>query len=105
AATDSPAVNAQVAADAQELRVWCVRADEPAGSSARTPAVARAGEVTVAVTTGDPGRSTALARAVALAVDTGGLPLRRRRRSGAGLVSLVGGGPGDPGLVTVRGRR
>jgi uroporphyrin-III C-methyltransferase len=42
---------------------------------------------------------------VALAADTGALPLRRRRRTGAGLVSLVGGGPGDPGLVTVRGRR
>jgi uroporphyrin-III C-methyltransferase len=42
---------------------------------------------------------------VALAADTGALPLRRRRRTGVGLVSLVGGGPGDPGLVTVRGRR
>jgi uroporphyrin-III C-methyltransferase / precorrin-2 dehydrogenase / sirohydrochlorin ferrochelatase len=105
AATDSPAVNAQVAADAEDLRVWCVRADDAQASTARTPAVARGGDVTVAVTSGDPGRSRALARAVALALDTGAFPLRAHRRSGVGLVSLVGGGPGDPGLVTVRGRR
>ncbi|MGZ4650891.1 MAG: uroporphyrinogen-III C-methyltransferase [Kineosporiaceae bacterium] len=105
AATDDAGVNARVAADAEELRVWCVRADDAEGATARTPAVARAGAVTVAVTTGDPDRSRTLARAVALALDTGGLPLRPRRRAGVGLVSLVGGGPGDPGLITVRGRR
>jgi uroporphyrin-III C-methyltransferase/precorrin-2 dehydrogenase/sirohydrochlorin ferrochelatase len=105
AATDDAGVNAEVAADAEALRIWCVRADDASASSARTPAVARSGEITVAVTSGDPARSRELARAVALAADTGELPLRRRRRSGVGLVSLVGGGPGDPGLVTVRGRR
>ncbi len=105
AATDDVGVNAEVAADAEALRVWCVRADDASASSARTPAVARSGEITVAVTSGDPARSRELARAIALAADTGELPLRRRRRSAVGLVSLVGGGPGDPGLVTVRGRR
>ena len=30
AATDDPAVNARVAADAQRLRIWCVRADDAA---------------------------------------------------------------------------
>ena len=105
AATDDAVVNAEVAADAEALRVWCVRADDASGASARTPAVARVGDVAVAVTSGDPVRSRDLARAVALAADTGALPLRRHRRAGVGLVSLVGGGPGDPGLVTVRGRR
>ncbi len=106
AATDDPAVNAAVARDAADLGVWCVRADDAGATAARVPAVARSGDVTVAVATdaGDPGRATALRDAIGLLLDTGGLPLRRRR-PGPGRVTLVGGGPGDPGLLTVRGRR
>ena len=37
-------------------------------------------------------------------LETGSLPLRRRR-AGGGSVALVGGGPGDPGLITTRGRQ
>ena len=40
---------------------------------------------------------------MATALDTGSLPLRRHR-TGLGHVALVGGGPGDPGLITTRGR-
>ncbi|MGH8970647.1 MAG: uroporphyrinogen-III C-methyltransferase, partial [Actinomycetes bacterium] len=39
------------------------------------------------------------------ALDVGDLPLRHHRPSSTGWVALVGGGPGDPGLVTTRGRR
>ena len=95
-----------VAADAQADHVWCVRADDASRSAAWTPAVTRVGEVTVAVTTGgDPRRATTLRDAIALALDTGGLPLRPHRPATTGSVALVGGGPGDPGLITTRGRR
>jgi uroporphyrin-III C-methyltransferase/precorrin-2 dehydrogenase/sirohydrochlorin ferrochelatase len=119
AATNDSAVNALIAAEAERERIWCVRADKAAASAARTPAVARHGDITVAVTSGgDPRRSQRLRSAIALALAEGSLPVRpQRRATGADpgstmddraqtrSVGLVGGGPGDPGLITVRGRR
>jgi uroporphyrin-III C-methyltransferase/precorrin-2 dehydrogenase/sirohydrochlorin ferrochelatase len=105
-ATGVRAVDAAVATEADARQIWCVRADDADLSRAWTPAVARAGDVTVAVTTSrDPLRATTLRDAIALALDTGSLPLRHRRKTTAGSVALVGGGPGDPGLITTRGRR
>ena len=98
-------VDGEVAAACERSRVWCVRADDAGRSAAWVPAVARADDVVVSVTAGrDPRRAVALRDAVALALDTGQLPLRRMR-PGQGSVALVGGGPGDPDLLTVRGRR
>ncbi|HJQ00270.1 MAG TPA: uroporphyrinogen-III C-methyltransferase [Jatrophihabitans sp.] len=105
AATDDPAVNGRVADDAATLRVFCVRADLATGGSARMPAVARSGELSVAVNAGDdPRRAAELRDLIALALDTGALPSRPVRPT-QGSVALVGGGPGDPELITVRGRR
>jgi uroporphyrin-III C-methyltransferase/precorrin-2 dehydrogenase/sirohydrochlorin ferrochelatase len=103
-ATGVPAVDARVAAEAEERRIWCVNAADHESSAAWTPATARVDDVTVAVNAGgDPRRAKALKDAVALALRTGKLPLRRRRQA-TGRVALVGGGPGDTGLITVRGR-
>lgn len=105
-ATGDPDVDDAVAADAEASRTWCVRADDATRSTAWTPSVARVDDVTVAVTAGrDPRRAAALRSAVQLLLETGELPLRRHRRGPVGTVTLVGGGPGDPGLVTTRGRR
>lgn len=109
AATGDRSVNAAISADADAAGVWCVRADDAGSSAAHTPAVARSGDVTVAVSAGgDPQRAATLRDAIRLLLETGTLPVRRRRPPRAGLtgrVALVGSGPGDPGLVTVRGRQ
>lgn len=105
ACTDDAEVNATVAADAEKLGIWCVRADDATGSSAHVPAVAREAGVTIAVHAGgDPRRAVRIRDALAAALAQGDLPLRRTRR-GVGSVALVGGGPGADDLITVRGRR
>ena len=105
-ATGDSAVDAQVSADAEAQRIWCVNASDHEASAAWTPAVAEVDDVKIAVNAGgDPRRAMAVRDAVATALETGDLPLRRRRAARNGSVALVGGGPGDTGLITVRGRR
>jgi uroporphyrin-III C-methyltransferase/precorrin-2 dehydrogenase/sirohydrochlorin ferrochelatase len=104
-ATGERAVDDLVARECEHRRLWCVRADDAGRSSAWTPAVARVGDVVVAVNAGgDPSRATRLRNAIDQQLASGGLPLRRRRH-GPGHVALVGGGPGDAGLITTRGRQ
>ncbi len=124
AVTSSPGVNAEVADACGSTHIWCVRADDAASSSAWTPAVGHgavgtpAEGVTIAVSGGgDPRRAVVLRDAVVTGLATGALPVRRWRAtpttclgapSGSaprvGRVALVGGGPGHPDLITVRGR-
>lgn len=104
-ATDSP-VDDQVAADAEAAQIWCLKGGDPEHATAWAPAVARVDDVIVAVSGGgDAGRATALRDGVAAALQSGELPMRHRTHHPDGFVALVGGGPGDPGLLTTRGRR
>jgi siroheme synthase-like protein len=59
-ATDVPAVNAQVAADAAAVGLWANSADDPANCTFILPAVTRRGSVVVSI--GTDGASPALAR-------------------------------------------
>ena len=105
-ATDDPAVNAAVAEEAAAARIFCVRADTAAAGTARVPAILHSGELTVSVNAGDdPRRAVELRNLIASALQTGELVSRPVRPASTGSVALVGGGPGDPELITVRGRR
>jgi precorrin-2 dehydrogenase / sirohydrochlorin ferrochelatase len=67
-ATDDPTVNAAVAADATALGIWVNSADDPANCTFTLPAVARDGELTVAIGTG--GASPALASHLRSEIET-----------------------------------
>ncbi|MGJ6960323.1 uroporphyrinogen-III C-methyltransferase [Streptosporangium sp. G11] len=105
ACTNDRAVNAAVAAEAEAKRIWCVRADDKDASAAWTPASGKVDEISVAITAGgDPRRAAGIRDAVVGALRDGTVDARRNRTKPVG-VALVGGGPGDPGLITVRGRQ
>ncbi|WP_405684377.1 uroporphyrinogen-III C-methyltransferase [Streptomyces sp. NBC_01387] len=104
-ATGDKAANDRASAEAERNRTWCVRSDDAGAATAWTPATGRSEGVTVAVLTGrDPRRSAAVRDAVVEGLRDGTLAAPRNRDRAAG-VALVGGGPGDPDLITVRGRR
>lgn len=62
AATDDAVINAQIAADARAVGAWVNVADTPHLSDWRSPAIGRAGDLTIAVDTGgaSPGLSAKL---------------------------------------------
>lgn len=106
ACTDDPEVNAVVVADATAERIFCVRADDAREGTAVTPASGRQDGLQYGVLAGGDHRRSAAVRAAvgaALAGD-GAVTLDAPEPHPAG-VALVGGGPGDPELITVRGRR
>ncbi|WP_242547517.1 uroporphyrinogen-III C-methyltransferase [Amycolatopsis sp. MtRt-6] len=105
AVTDVPKVNQKVAGDAEAARIFCVRADQADGGTAHTPAVARHAGASVGVLGGgDPRRAAGLRDSILRWLRGGKLTdVRHRARTGG--VALVGGGPGDPDLITVRGRQ
>jgi uroporphyrin-III C-methyltransferase / precorrin-2 dehydrogenase / sirohydrochlorin ferrochelatase len=114
ACTSDPAVNAAIAAEADTAGIWCVRADDGTASRAVTPASGKAGDVGVGVLSGDPRYSAGIRDAIVAGLASGvitapqGWTRRSRERPGGelrGRVALIGGGPGDPGLITVRGHQ
>jgi uroporphyrin-III C-methyltransferase/precorrin-2 dehydrogenase/sirohydrochlorin ferrochelatase len=107
ACTDDADVNAAVCAEGERSRVFCVRADSGLEGSAVTPASGRHGGLLVGVLSGgEPLRSAAVRDSIldglrAGTVEDGRVPHTDELPG----VALVGGGPGDPELITVRGRR
>lgn len=104
-ATDDPQTDARVARLADERRIFCVVAGAHRTGSASVPAHTTVElpdtALQLAVSSADPRRSVAVRDRLAaqLATEPGDL---RPRRSHPGWVALVGGGPGDDGLLTRR---
>ncbi|MFI6073411.1 uroporphyrinogen-III C-methyltransferase [Actinoplanes sp. NPDC051343] len=100
-AIDDATAAAEVSAAAEARRVFCVRADDRDAATAWTPAVTRHGPVTVAVTDGGDRRRAMAVRDLVAASLLSSPPASSDYKG----VALVGAGPGDPELITVKGRR
>ncbi len=105
AATDVREVNQSVSVAAEAMRIFCVRADDATEATAWTPAVGRHAGVTVAVLGNrDPRRSAGVRDEILVGLREGTITARHHRDHTPGVV-LLGGGPGDPELMTVAGRK
>ena len=105
AATDDPDVNAAVVAEAERKHIFCVRADVAREGSAVTPASFEYEGLSVGVLAGGEHRRSAAIRSAIHEALQQGLITAETPGVVHGGVALVGGGPGDPELITVRGRR
>lgn len=118
AATSDARVNEAIRDEARREGIWLNVVDQPGLCDFITPALVRRGDLTIAVSTN--GRVPGLSKQIRQELEQRYGPeyadtverlgeerdrARAARASSAGTVYLVGAGPGDPELLTVKGRR
>jgi siroheme synthase-like protein len=107
-ATGDPEADRYVGDLCRARRIWCVDAGDGERGSARMAAEATQGDLKIGIASAgspDPRRSGRVRGAVQDMLDHGLLPTRRVRTPKQGSVSLIGDGPGQEDLLTVRGNR
>ncbi|MDX3656151.1 uroporphyrinogen-III C-methyltransferase [Streptomyces sp. ID05-26A] len=103
ACTSDVEVNAQISEEALSQRVFCVRADIAVEGTAVTPASGMHDGMLIGVLAGGEHRRSASVRdGLVAALRDGRIADQAAPPVG---VALVGGGPGDPELITVQGKR
>ncbi|KJK51487.1 uroporphyrin-III C-methyltransferase [Lentzea aerocolonigenes] len=103
ACTSNVSVNTQIGEEASSLRVFCVRADIAVEGTAVTPAVGTHDGLVLGVLAGGEHRRSASVRdGLVAALRDGRIADQAAAPVG---VALVGGGPGDAELITVKGKR
>lgn len=103
ACTSNVEVNTQIGEEALSHRVFCVRADIAVEGTAVTPATGTHDGMLIGVLAGGEHRRSASVRdGLVAALRDGRIADQAAPPVG---VALVGGGPGDPELITVQGKR